>query len=282
VPNAMYSKTSVLNLFSGRPGKPSSLAGELQCLGLRCENVDKLLGGDNMDVLCDMAWGFWLSRLGCNHFIGFAGQPPCGTFSPSRSNPPGPRPLRSAEHVAGLPSTQLTEAEVLELRTANVLCDRALEGAETAYDAGNGGFLENPLPVEGHASFFLLPRAVAFMQRTGVKVAIFDMCMLGGDSTHPTQIVYWYIDLSKLHGQRCNHPPRQWEDNDTQRGRVYYMAPHQRVVRRKIGRAWASAAAADFPLRLNQALALAFVLSVRATVGRRSDIIVEKEESDLD
>jgi hypothetical protein len=270
----MLEKPAVLHLFSGRPDKDTSLSKELLLLSIPCNDVDKKLPGNFGDLVDDMVWGYWRSQLLAGLYKGLGAGPPCGTFSHSRSYDPGPAPLRDATHVTGLPD--LNQAQKLELRLANVLVDRAAEAAEIMYDQGAAGFLENPLAVfPGQASFFDMPKIMAFSTRPGVRVAKFHMCRNGASSTKPTQILYWYMDLSGLDGKWCNHPIQDWVDLDTTNGLVHYRAAHQRLVRRKVGRQWASEASADYPDDLNRKLAASFAVSFKATAKRQAVVVVD-------
>jgi hypothetical protein len=267
----MLEKPTVLHLFAGRPGKDTSLSLELLRLGIPCNDVDKKIPGKFGDLVDDMVWGYWKSQLVAGLFRGLGAGPPCGSFAHARCYSPGPAPLRDANHVTGLPD--LSESQKLELRLANVLVDRAAEAAEIMFDRGDAGFLENPLSIfPGQASFFDMPKIIAFSRRAGVRVAKFHMCRVGALSTKPTQILYWFMDLSGLDGKWCNHPLCDWQDEDTTLGLVHYRAAHQRLVRRKVGDQWASQASADYPEDLNRKLAAAFAFSFKANHNRRSEL----------
>ena len=61
---------------------------------------------------------------------------PCETASKARDGPPGPRPLRSPEHIYGLPRSELTEAEAEQVRLGTYF---ALKTAETSHRMNTAG-----------------------------------------------------------------------------------------------------------------------------------------------
>ena len=60
----------------------------------------------------------------------------------------GPRPLRSAEHIEGLLHSQLTEAEIKQLKVANVLVKRTYTAVAYQNKVKKPWCVENPKHAE--------------------------------------------------------------------------------------------------------------------------------------
>ena len=71
---------------------------------------------------------------------------PCETFSRARRGPPGPRPLRSADLIYGLPKSALTEREFVQVRLGTYFALQSHRMALAASEAGipGGSKTRNP------------------------------------------------------------------------------------------------------------------------------------------
>ena len=122
--------------------------------------------------------------------------------------------------------------------------------------------LECPDAFGDNPTVLLFPKAKQLLDLPGVLVATGDQCPFGALSQKPSVLVHFGVDLGFFHGQRCAHPFQTFSDVDEQFGPVTYRAAHQRLVRRKVDGAWATAAASDYPLGINRGLAAAFVVTL--------------------
>eukprot|EP00969_Alexandrium_andersonii_P213612 9433003-Alexandrium_andersonii.AAC.1 len=58
---------------------------------------------------------------------------PCETYSRARVGPPGPRPLRSARHIYGLPKSEITPAEQEQVRLGTYFALQSAKAATVAH-----------------------------------------------------------------------------------------------------------------------------------------------------
>ena len=185
--------------------------------------------------------------------------PPCNTFSHARTVAPGPPPLRTAEHLYGLPG--LTPAQKEQVRTANLLAARSAEAATLLHRLGKSFIIENLERWSPQSpSIWALEEMQKVAALPGVRTLHFDQCMVGAPARKPTTLLYYRLDLRRLQA-RCNHPVREWTnpDGSTHRG------AHPRTVQRQVNGQWATKALAAYPAQLNKILAEA--LGQGATAG---------------
>lgn len=88
--------------------------------------------------------------------------------------------------------------------------------------------LENPEP-QNEVTIFNTPVMAPFMKRKETSVANFDQCRYGCESTKPTRLLAYLLDVSAVDGVRCNHPKKEWVDAKGKK----YQASHERVAGRK-------------------------------------------------
>lgn len=112
---------------------------------------------------------------------------PCGTFSPLREKQPGPRVLRTLDHITGVPGA--TKAEEAQLRDANVLVHRSYKVADRTQQQDKPWGIENPDHPEGKPSLWLMPRIKEIPTWTGIDEALFDQCVTGLETTKPTKLL---------------------------------------------------------------------------------------------
>ena len=254
-----------LHLFAGR-SRAGDVAEALSRLGWTCVDVDILRKDDkDQDVLCDAAWARWTSRLKSGEFGFVLAGTPCSSFSATRNHPGGPPPVRSAQHIEGLPTLRGAHKE--EVRKANVLAARTAEACDIVASLGGGFAVENPEPREDQPSLFRMPALKALASKHGAKMASFDQCMYGSPSTKPTSILYHRGGFVLLR-DRCNHPRRWRQDPEGN----WIKTAHDSIWGKREGEEWASRAAAQYPPALCTALAkcIAVVQPVRAEEDARA------------
>ena len=141
-PESWDERPRALLIFSGR-SRPGDLAAYLHDAGWIVVAID-LEADIATDMLAESTWEMVKEdlKLGAFDAVGIA--TPCGTFSPLRESPPGPRPLRSLERPMGLPTEQLTEAERKQLSQSNRLLEISAKAFLLAIDACKGVWWENP------------------------------------------------------------------------------------------------------------------------------------------
>lgn len=90
------------------------------------------------------------------------------------------------------------------------------------------------------------------------KLAKFDQCRFGAETTKPTVFATDDLDFEVLNGRRCNHEVQEWTRPD---GSKYESAHESLAQRWRAGptgeRERASKALAEYPPMLNLALAVA-------------------------
>ena len=271
-----------LHLFSGPTQRADGIRAMFCQHGWECEDFD-VVNGEDQDLTRDDLWTKLLVRIKSGAFQFIVLGPPCSTFSRARERQPGPRPLRSAALPYGLPREELTEPERKELKQGNFFMLMAAAACRAAHEVGTPGVLENPEPVDGHASAFLFDEWRSLAQTQGVTTINFDQCKLGAETAKPTRLLVWGVDLSSIQQVRCDHPHRCWAWSDAQGRPRRSWGPHPPLVGRRRGNGeYATKAAAAYPAELNKRLVEAAVAANTArhptgasdsrqqTVGNRS------------
>ena len=140
--------------------RPDGLAALLCTHGWDCSNIDIV----NVNVPGEDAASHDLRRASVRDQIqadtrqgqyqAIVKGTPCETASKTKTGPPGPRPLRSAEHTYGLPKARPSAAEHTQVRNGTHL---ALQSAGMADELGIPWLIENPHPAGNPVSLFNLP-----------------------------------------------------------------------------------------------------------------------------
>jgi hypothetical protein len=142
---------NVLVLFSGPYLRPDGLGTFLNQLGLEAVMVDNLPGkggGDAHDITNDHFFADLQRRITSGECMAVIAAPPCGSFSVSRffDSPSvrggGPPPVRTRRRVTGRADVDPRYAK--ELKTANLIVERACTLLDLAYQSGAEFVLENP------------------------------------------------------------------------------------------------------------------------------------------
>ena len=179
---------------------------------------------------------------------------PCETFSRARNTPPGPRPLRTPEHIYGLPKGQLKEWEHDQVRMGTYFALQSSKTAALATAKGVPWALENPEPLGNPVSLFELPEFQELARQPEVQALGLDQCTVGAISRKPTRILSWGLDFSPL-AKRCDHPSiyQEWVGRDgwTEAGKVR----HPPLLGKDASGAYRTKAAAAYPSAMNEVIA---------------------------
>ena len=184
-------------LFSSRP-RDGDLACYLNRFGWIVVVADKL-GPTAVDLLDPKIRKQILADIAKKMYdvVGIA--TPCETVSPLRSNPPGPRPLRSLEKPDGLSQKDLNKQEWKQLQEADTLIEFSTDCVSAQRKAGNAFWLENP----DHDQKLDMWKTSRFKAMMGSAIVEKDV--------------------------RCNHEKQEWKRED---GSTYYKAAHQSLLQR--------------------------------------------------
>ncbi|CAK9112932.1 Uncharacterized protein SCF082_LOCUS52358, partial [Durusdinium trenchii] len=180
----------------------------------------------------------------------------CGTFSPLREKPPGPRVIRTIDHITGIPDP--TKAEAAQLRDSNILVHRSYKVAHKLHQQVRPWGLENPDHPPGKPSLWMMPRIEDMPRWQGVDITRFDQCITGLETTKPTKLYTEKLELSALKDKRCNHEKKVWTREDG----ATFEAAHNPTVQRweqvdgKMQRA--SKSQGEYTELLSKILAVAF------------------------
>ena len=207
-------------------------------------------GGDLTDPEAVAQWRAWV-RQGAVQAL--AGGPPCNTWTRARhhGDNAGPRGVRSATDLWGLPS--LSAAEAAQVSAANALLLSLLLLVSEAAAAGGAAVVEHPATFWGEAlpSIWRTALVRALLSLRSAELHWVDQCQVGLEHKGPTFLLaVGCPSLRRLvrdlpgHG-RCDHGPRA----------------HVALLG-KGGGAWRTAAKRQYPPALGRLLAQALVDSL--------------------
>ena len=255
---------TVLHLFSGPMLRPDGMAALLRELSWDCSDYDIVNGSvegekeEDHDLSRGSLWDGIHNDMRKGEFKAIMFGTPCETASKARTGPPGPRPLRSAQHIYGLPRDQLTPEEFDQVKLGTYFALKTAETATLATELRIPWALENPDPKDNPVSLYNLPEWQALARTPGVKTWDFHQCHMGSETSKPTRIISWGMDLSSLLG-RCEHPRKWWTYRDHKNNKRTMFAAHPPLIgRRREDGAMATKAAAAYPAEMNRRLAEAF------------------------
>ena len=141
-------------VFSGR-SREGDLAHQMARLGWLVCSLDTALPTPT-DLTNDQVWDEIKKDIDEEFFQAGWIATPCGTFSPLREKPPGPRVIRTVEHITGIPEP--TKEEAAQLRDSNILVHRSYKVAHKLHQQVRPWGLENPEHPPGKPSLWLMPR----------------------------------------------------------------------------------------------------------------------------
>ena len=256
---------TLLHLFSGPTLRTDGVRAQLAQMGWDCSDFDIVNVGvfpdeveGEHDLSRDARWTQIIADLKAGEYAGVLAGTPCETASRARTGPPGPRPLRSPDHLYGLPRDQLTDAEYAQVRLGTYFALKTAEVMTLCLQLGIPWAIENPDPDGNPVSLFNLPEWRQLAAKPGVRAWDFHQCPMGAETAKPTRVLASGLDLTSLIGF-CNHPPREWHYQD-HRGRWRTSwGPHPPIKgRRREDGTMATKAAAAYPGEMNRRLATAF------------------------
>ncbi len=123
---------------------------------------------------------------------------PCTTFSRARKHDGiGPGPLRTVQHIWGLPS--LSDSDRYKLRQGNKLFLFTLRIMDICMACNIPFVVENPFS----SMAWEVPHMKRFIDRHQCRECNLDFCMYGEEWKKPTKLVYKFLNLDSL-ALRCN------------------------------------------------------------------------------
>eukprot|EP00435_Cladocopium_sp_Y103_P027483 s625_g6.t1 len=250
-------KPWALIIFSGR-SREGDLQHALCELGWRVCAID-VVAPRPTDILCDATWDSIRDDILASKYSALWVATPCETFSPLREKQPGPRVLRTVEHIQGLPKEGLTMAEQKQVKESNILVSRTASATTAQSLAAKPWGIENPDHGEEKPSLWLMPNIAKVINEKATDDIRFDQCRTGLLTRKPTRLVVAGLDLGVLKELRCDHPPLQ----QTRPDGSTYQAAHPSTVQQWITnqegkRERASKSQGEYTAELSGILARAF------------------------
>lgn len=264
-------KPWALIIFSGR-SREGDLQHALCRLGWRVCAID-VVAPRPTNILCEATWESIRTDLVAGKFEALWIATPCETFSPLREKQPGPRVLRTLEHIQGLPKEGLTLAEQKQVKESNILVSRTASAASAQSVHNKPWGIENPDHGEDKPSLWLMPAIQKLVTEKADADTRFDQCMTGLATRKPTRLASKGISLHKLKDLRCNHPPQQ----QTRADGTVYQAPHastvqQWVINSQGHRERASKSQGEYTTELSEILARAFHATQSGSTWLREEL----------
>ncbi|CAE7829501.1 unnamed protein product [Symbiodinium sp. CCMP2592] len=183
-----------LDLFAGH-ARPLSSA-FLQA-GVSVLSVDTMLASEH-DLLDDSVFEPLL-RLSFSGAVTSAhASPPCREYSRCKLIRPGPKPLRTPEHLAGVPGLSSSEQERVD--ASRTLMERAVELLHATYKAGGHFSLENP----ANSMLWLEEAVRILLQKANADVLVVAACAYGWDISKRWAFATSFRDMQRL-AKDCSH-----------------------------------------------------------------------------
>ncbi|CAE7282201.1 unnamed protein product [Symbiodinium sp. CCMP2592] len=183
-----------LDLFAGH-ARPLSSA-FLQA-GVSVLSVDTMLASEH-DLLDDSVFEPLL-RLSFSGAVTSAhASPPCREYSRCKLIRPGPKPLRTPEHLAGVPGLSSSEQERVD--ASRTLMERAVEILHATYKAGGHFSLENP----ANSMLWLEEAVRLLLQKANADVLVVAACAYGWDISKRWAFATSFRDMQRL-AKDCSH-----------------------------------------------------------------------------
>ena len=119
-------------------------------------------------------------------------------YSRCKLRPPGPRPLRSPEHLAGLPGLSVTELQ--RLQESSTLMSRAVELLHATFKAGGHFSLENP----ANSMLWLEEPVRLLLQKSNADVLVLAACQYDWNISKRWAFATTFRDMQQL-AKDCPH-----------------------------------------------------------------------------
>ena len=155
-------------------------------------SVDMCLQKAAGDLASDASLAFWRNQVLCGRIFGAGGGPPCETFTSARLSQYGPRAVRSAADLTGLPYLSAREWRqvLIGTRLVQFILDILFLLART----GGCGFCEHPqFPVwcasKAPCSIWSFEATKKMRQLQCVSIISFDQCVLHAPIKKPTTLL---------------------------------------------------------------------------------------------
>ena len=183
-----------LEVFAGH-ARPLSMA--FLHAGVSVLSIDTMLSQDH-DLL-DNAVFEPLLRLCFSGAVSLAhASPPCKEYSRCKLRQPGPKPLRSPEHLAGLPG--LSAVEFQRLQESSTLMSRGVELLHATFKAGGHFSLENP----ANSMLWLEEPVRLLLQKASADVLVLAACQYDWDISKRWAFATTFRDMQQL-AKDCPH-----------------------------------------------------------------------------
>ncbi|CAE7419870.1 unnamed protein product [Symbiodinium sp. CCMP2592] len=124
--------------------------------------------------------------------------PPCREYSRCKLIRPGPKPLRTPEHLAGVPGLSSSEQERVD--ASRTLMERAVELLHATYKAGGHFSLENP----ANSMLWLEEAVRILLQKANADVLVVAACAYGWDISKRWAFATSFRDMQRL-AKDCSH-----------------------------------------------------------------------------
>ncbi|CAE7835831.1 unnamed protein product [Symbiodinium sp. CCMP2592] len=124
--------------------------------------------------------------------------PPCREYSRCKLIRPGPKPLRTPEHLAGIPGLSSSEQERVD--ASRTLMERAVELLHATYKAGGHFSLENP----ANSMLWLEEAVRILLQKANADVLVVAACAYGWDISKRWAFATSFRDMQRL-AKDCSH-----------------------------------------------------------------------------
>ena len=237
---------------------------------LFCVSVDYCLQNADGDLTSEANQKWWTDRICSGAICGVGGGPPCETYSAARLLPDGPPPLRSHDHITGLPWNSPKGWKQTQL--GSILMRFILQMILLVARIGGCAFLEHPaFPIWAmmhRPSSIWSTKVVRLLRRLAcTEVLTLDQCIYGCPARKPTTLLLVRMSGMVARTQalgRCGRCP-------------HASGWHQSLAGRDEKGAFHTAVAKIYPPQLNAALAQSvadFVLDFTST-GQRVEPLSE-------
>jgi hypothetical protein len=125
---------------------------------------------------------------------------PCTTYSRARRHDGGPPPLRSSQHLAGLPG--LSPSDQAKVQAGNLFMNLTVELANLVHNSGGWFTIENP----ASSLLWQCPEIAQLQKASSAVLLTLDMCMFGAGHKKPTSFLCSSEGFAAL-AKRCqgNH-----------------------------------------------------------------------------